>query len=507
MGVWLEKEVPLERSLLWSLQRRAYGELGSSAWGKGPVPLYITSNPFLARQYGAVLAGHLRDRYHRGELDLKEPVYIVDSGAGAGRFGYLCQKELQRQLATHPQLASLDWVYVLVENVEETVEYWNQHPFLQEAFRKGKMDCAWMDVLESSQLSLRHRGETLTKEKVRNPLVLVANYLFDTLPQGLFKVKNGEILEGRVSLFVEREEVEDFTDPTLIDALQCTFSYHPLSLPFEELDRSVQRVLCHYKEEFEEAVACLPVAGFHFLDNLKGLSPKGGLLLCGDQGIGRKDQVASWGDPVISLHGTFSLPVDYYALGRYFEQEGGAAWRTEDHDTDFVLLAGVTDGGEWVETATAFDLVVNSFEPQNYWNLLNCLEEECPEPSLKQILHLVKLGNWDPPILFAFFDRVRLLAKEASLPEQVKLASCVEKVADHFFPLRPEESAFYTSLGILCFEMRQFSCALPLFEKSCALLPNYGASWLYAGLCYQMLGEREKGAAAIAKGKELDPSL
>ena len=59
--VVLEANQRLSRSHLWTLQRQFFEQQGIQAWSTNQVPHYITSNPFIARAYGKVVSGFLRD--------------------------------------------------------------------------------------------------------------------------------------------------------------------------------------------------------------------------------------------------------------------------------------------------------------------------------------------------------------------------------------------------------------------------------------------------------------
>src|SRR5690242_9370351 len=81
----LERQQRMSKSMVWRLQRRFFEEQGLSAWSTGTVPHYITNNPFIARRYAELLLGWLDDC---APLDPREPVYLVELGAGAGRFAF-----------------------------------------------------------------------------------------------------------------------------------------------------------------------------------------------------------------------------------------------------------------------------------------------------------------------------------------------------------------------------------------------------------------------------------
>src|ERR1700730_17397503 len=78
----LEAAVPLAQSMVWRIQRTFYDDQGIAAWSR--VPQSITTSPIIARAYARVVLGFLRDL--RSSLDPAQPVYVVELGAGSGRF-------------------------------------------------------------------------------------------------------------------------------------------------------------------------------------------------------------------------------------------------------------------------------------------------------------------------------------------------------------------------------------------------------------------------------------
>ncbi len=77
-----EKSVRFGKSRLWKWQEEAYCALGPEAWSKGGVPFYLTANPLVAHHFADWVEAFLQD----GGWDGKGPVYLIDLGAGSGRF-------------------------------------------------------------------------------------------------------------------------------------------------------------------------------------------------------------------------------------------------------------------------------------------------------------------------------------------------------------------------------------------------------------------------------------
>ncbi len=76
----LETAGRLSRSVLWRLQRRFFERRGMAAWSEGIVPHHVTCNPYLARAYGQVILGFMRD--WRDQLDRRSRSTSSSSAPG-----------------------------------------------------------------------------------------------------------------------------------------------------------------------------------------------------------------------------------------------------------------------------------------------------------------------------------------------------------------------------------------------------------------------------------------
>src|SRR6266702_6860822 len=82
----LEATVPLARSMVWQIQRTFYADQGVAAWTRSGVPQTVTTSPTIAHAYARIVMGFVRDIHP--SIDPRQPVYIVELGAGPGRFAY-----------------------------------------------------------------------------------------------------------------------------------------------------------------------------------------------------------------------------------------------------------------------------------------------------------------------------------------------------------------------------------------------------------------------------------
>jgi len=101
--VVLEKEVPISQSLIWRWQREFYSQRGLKSWTEDMVPQFITNNPFFAEIYARMVFSFIGDYSALKDNDsrspsARNPLRILELGAGIGKFAYLFLRQLEALL-------------------------------------------------------------------------------------------------------------------------------------------------------------------------------------------------------------------------------------------------------------------------------------------------------------------------------------------------------------------------------------------------------------------------
>lgn len=488
----LESNQRLSESILWTLQREAYCQFGIEAWNQHGVPSYITSNSYIAKAYAHVALGYLRDCIAQSLIDTAHPLYILDLGAGTGRFAYLFLKELLAFLDSSA-LPKINICYVMTDIVESNLDFWQQHPLLKPYFESGILDKAYYHHAQKTPIYLLNRDETLSQETVVNPLLLVCNYFFDTIPQDLFRFREGKPEEGRITLSVSSlNDVTPF-DPSLINQLSYAYAYESLRDVKNYYSTPALNILLESYGEISQGYPFLfPIGAFQALETFIQLSQSRLCLLAGDQGICTLAQLRQSGEPKISLHGSFSMPVNYQIVSSFFRQQCGTARMTSFSDPTFVVMAGVLGTQRAPETSLAFQQYVDSFEPTDYFKLVLLAESKLEDPSLDYLLLLIKLGNWDASVLLAFFSAIRHTLATATETQKELLCATIDHVYEHFYPTEPSTGDFVLNLGVLLFEIGYFEKALNYFQRSMQISGENPQALKNIAACYQKLRQSGK---------------
>lgn len=488
--VVIERGERLSRSVLWRLQRAYFERAGVDAWRTGQVPHYITSNPFVAASYARVVLGYLRDLAASGGRAAGEPLTIVELGAGSGRFTY----HFLEKLLAAPRSPLLDGAavrYVMTDVSPRNLAFWRAHPQLQRFFAAGVLDLALFDAERDEALTLQIAGTTLSPGAPASALVVIANYVFDGLPQDAYLLRDGVLHESRVSLAAPGDT--GLEDPGLLGRVEVAFE-HVAVAGTPDLDPDFCFLLDEYQATLSDGALQLPTASLACVRALSRLAGGRLLLLSADKGYCREEDLLYRTDPEITRHGCVSLMVNYHALGRYVERLGGRALFPPQRSSSLCVGAFLLDapaGG--AETAAAFAEAAAGFGPDDWFAMKKGVEAARGEMDLTHLLAALRLSGPDGKVLMDVFDRLMALAPEASAEERRASFALSRRVWEMHYHLGEERDlAFH--LGVWMRELGYLAEAIGFFERSLSLHGSTPATAYNLAYCH--FGQ-QRGAEAL----------
>jgi hypothetical protein len=243
---------PLADSELWTRQAGVYDALGMRAWSEGTVPWRATTCPLLADVEAELIAAFSAE---------VGPVTIIDVGAGTGRLAFhLVPALADRGLTPH---------LILTDVAPSNLEALARQPQLASLAAAGRLSFEAFDALAPRPL-------------VSGPVVLLAHYLFDTLPHAAFRRRGALTFEGLVD----------------VDTEPWTWAFEPGPLP-------------SCLEGRGDGTFLVPIGAARALAAWRQAFDGPLLVLAADKGVAPRSAEEL---PQLARHGSVSAGVDFEAL-------------------------------------------------------------------------------------------------------------------------------------------------------------------------------------------------
>ena len=498
----IETARPFGSSLIWQLQHAYYATRGVEAWRHGEVPHYVTSNPSIADSYAEIVLAFWRDRQRLAPHD-SEPLTILELGAGSGRFAFHFLRRLGA-LCAEAGVPPHAFRYVLSDAADANLDFWRHHPGFESPFADGRLDLARVDLTQPESLALQMSGAPIGPGSLRHPLVVIANYVFDSIPQDLFRFEDGRACAASVSLAIDQ-------DPAGLDAgallarVAVHYAYDEVMQP-PYAEAWLQRLFEEYRRDLRDTHLLFPAAGLRALRRLAGLSAAGLFVLTADKGVHRPAALDVRPRPNLVRHGSVSLPVNYHAFTRVCIQDGGLALVPSRAHASLAVICLLTmpDAGRHAETQRAYRRHVDDFGPDDFYGIAAHSRNTTATMSVADILAYLRLSRHDGRQLEHYLPRLMELVAELDATARENLIEAVEDVWDMYFPLG---EAFDLANGIarLLHAMDDCERAVIFYERSMAIYGPDTGTLCNIAACYRRLGEEARAAAILHKVLEYDP--
>jgi tetratricopeptide (TPR) repeat protein len=438
--------------------------------------------------------------------------------------------------------------------------------------------------VNDSTITLRS-GQVLGAGSCKNPICVVANYLFDTLYHDIFQVDGGELKEGLVSTGSKHKEEPDPLDPEIIKRLSNKYQYNTVSSDYykdEDGDEiHMERILQWYKDCFGDNVhgasIVFPIGALRALRRLSAFSNNKAIVISGDKGNNNPEQFVGLMDPHIAVHGSFSLMVNYHAVGAYFTSRGGFALHNPQEEASLKVGCFVLDGSsheealsdsEWLKAPEgkepkdtpfefngvvgpgeplgpslqvepqvkayrgssttisvdmvnnlaakdddrsnaypylklAFEDAINIFGPNDFFVLQKTLKEDCPNPPLKSVVSLLKLGDWDPDVFFKFRDAMLNQISNCGQKLRNDIIRGVPRVWENYYMLDLDKDIAF-EIGRFFYGIRDYTNALHFYVESTSTIGEHHVTYHNQGLCHYSRGYLTVALAHFEKAVSLN---
>lgn len=490
----VESGVKLSESCIWDAQRRYFDEMGVHAWN-GAVPFFVTSNPFISQNTAKIIANYLFDLKAANKIDTNEPLYVLELGTGPGQFSYYCLRHLL-ELQAMLKMDDIKIVYVMSDFTKENLQFWQEHPLFKPYVEKGVLDFTVFDLEETKQLDLLCAGKTLGHGDIKNPLVCVANYIFDTVKHDVFHVENGQLFESLMTLEATPDNIDN-NQPKKLENLKSHFTHNPAERDYYQHE-VLDHVLQTYPSELDNASFLFPIGSFVALDMLKGLCHDQLCIVSTDKGYSNLFEIEGRGDPQIAFHGSLSMSVNFDAIAKYFKIHAGSSLLQTPREgiKTCVFLMG-DEINNYPQMNQAVQNYVEGFAPADFFTFHRHFRE-ADKVKLHTLLSHLRFGRWDPYAFSIFSQKII-----SELPESVNMISegflsGVDKLVENVYPM-PGADDHYLNIGVMLHSLNHHGRAAELYALS---REHYGDKFhntFNMGLCMFMAEDFHGAREAFEK--------
>lgn len=487
----VEADKRFSQSVLWQIQRNFYDNQGADAWSQYLIPFSITSSPHIAHAYAQVVLGFLRDC--ASQLDASQPVYLVEIGAGHGRFGYHFLQAF-KPLLELSHLRHIRFQYVMTDFAEKNIAFWQTREQFEPYIQAQELDFARYDVTQDAPLKLIKSGETLAPGSVKNPMIVMANYVLDSLPQDLFSFEDGNIYEVLATVVSSQPE-KDLSDIELMERVQVEYDRRDTTPHYYD-DAGLARLLNYYRKRMTNTVMLFPCMALQCVRYFEKLSDGRLLFLSADKGEHREEDLDGQGVPTMTIHsGGFSLQVNFHALTQYVRQQNGVVFTPPYRYKSLNILALLLGVPVAVETRQAYHAFIIHHNPDDMYNVF--LEyEQNDAATLAQSLMVIRLMGYDTHMFFRMFTRMYRQVNGITPLQADEVQWTMEQVWANYYHMEEKQSLPFFIAVILC-AIQRYQEALPYFDYSLQLYGRQPQTLYNLGMCYYHLNDYPQALACL----------
>ncbi len=522
------------QSEIWRLQNAYYQKQGPAVWQQNQLPHYIANTPSLVKAYADILVHFVMDGLQNGAIDSELPIYVLELGAGSGRFAIQLLRQLEVIMRQYG-LAELQLCYLLSDFSEKNCAFMAAHPYLQQDLADGRAKVIHYNILaQNAEVDV---PVDVTKTEVidiasvlscSNPPIVIANYVLDSLPQELVYLHYGELYQGEVAIetgplpddIQSQQEGEQGSQEQSQEKAQAeTQLYyrwqkqpsvaHWLNSQPEALSADLSHQLNYYSTRLHSQPLMLPTGALACLYKLQQSLPQGMLLLSSDFGQNQLSELADLGLPGTWQRQHFSQPVNFHSINLWLDRQQALARSIKHRGKGLVFNLAITSGTRtavsnkaWPLTHQACENSLLDYNPDDFFVIKRSLHGAREVLSEAQQQAYIRLSEYDPKVLALFLPN--LLSQGVSVDNRLDWCALLSKVWQAYIPIG-EQGDFAFQLGLLAIDLSHWSLAKACFISCLHWYGESTAALHNLALCAQATAEDDLAMKTSAYALELTP--
>jgi len=459
----IEEQKRLSESFLWELQREYFHQKGIDAWGQ-EVPFFITSNPVITAKYANITLDFMLDWTNNHPESKQHCFYILELGTGSGMFSYYTLKTLTH-LINQLQRDDMRFCYVMSDFTNNNVKYWQQHPSLKQFIENGTLDFATYNLEHDKDIKLINAGTVLDKTSIHNPLIVYANYIFDTVSHDSFTIKNNELYESVVTLRTNKNNMKR-KRPKISSEIKIQYDERPIDPNHYYEDPFINKILNHYAEELNDTHFLIPTASLRSIKNLSEITQNKMFMITSDKAKSFLSEMKYINRPNLAFHGSFSFTVNYDAIARYFQHLGGDEHRPalrEGLKTCIFSLGAPLKTLH--QTQRSIQREIDGFMPSEYFAYHQFMKNNKNLLDAHTLSTYLKLSNHDPYVFHHIAPRINEIINDAYTSTKQYIIDMIPVIVDNFYFI-PTSHDTYFDVGLFYHTLEKYDKAITFYNLS-----------------------------------------
>ncbi|KAI4837292.1 hypothetical protein MKS88_003762 [Plasmodium brasilianum] len=322
-------------SIIWDMLQNYYKKATINAWKENVVPSFVTSNSKLAKDYARVIVNYMKDYFNSSECDRNVPIYILEIGAGHGKFTYLILRALSKykKFFKSMNIPERAFVYVFTDIAKDNINYCmnnerlkkyintgdsydqtyvsKNNSYYDSEYEKNELIKNYDSSTNSSNYSSSYNETNYSDEKVKNysnfsmldfaffdgnetsdkiylevakkyvpsntPIVLICNYVLDSLLTDAWIVNGTNSFKRALLSVYSPKEEEDKTNADIMLRMSVTWDWIDINID-NEIKKEKTSKPSDYLRKYEDIYTVLKLYSY-FNQDLSFVLPVGAFIL------------------------------------------------------------------------------------------------------------------------------------------------------------------------------------------------------------------------------------
>lgn len=231
-------------------------------------------------------------------------------------------------------------------------------------------------------------------------------------------------------------------------------------------------------------------------------------MLSMDKGFHEVHDMDNKKEPDVVTHGSFSIWVNYHALGVFCEKQGGKVlfptYSTFHLELGAFLLLKNADS--YAHTIDAYQKSVDDFGPDDFNSLKHLSYFNVSRLKVKELIALFRLSAYDSTYFIKLLPRLKQVAKAISFNERKRIGETLHKVWESYFSIGEDYDLAY-EIGGVFYDLGFYAEALLYFKHSEKLHGQKPDTFYNLALSYYQLRQDKLFFQTINQAKAAFPAF